>query len=84
MILSSQNPGNFLLANTFVYISLSNIRFQVPDYQNLQKFQNRIVSNLIYYQTNYALSAMAIFGLNTFIESEWVRLRVPSVLRYFW
>ena len=24
------------------------------------------------------------FGLNTFIESEWVRLRVPSVLRYFW
>jgi len=24
------------------------------------------------------------FGLNTFIESEWVRLRVPTVLRYFW
>ena len=68
MILSSQNPGNFLLANTFVYISLSNIRFQVPDYQNLQKFQNRIVSNLIYYQTNYALSAMAIFGLITFMN----------------
>ena len=24
------------------------------------------------------------FGLNTFIENEWVRLRVPSVLRCFW
>jgi hypothetical protein len=24
------------------------------------------------------------FGLNAFVESEWVRLRVPSLLRTFW
>jgi hypothetical protein len=27
---------------------------------------------------------IANFGLNTFIETEWVRLRVPSLLRTFW
>ena len=24
------------------------------------------------------------FGLNTFLEAEWARLRVPAVLRTFW
>ena len=27
---------------------------------------------------------VANFGLNTFLETEWVRLRVPSLLRTFW
>merc|ERR1711934_1312008 len=47
---------------------LAKSRFQVPEYQNMQKFQNRIVSNLIYYQTNYAISALGIFGLITFMN----------------
>ena len=34
----------------------------------MQKFQNRIVSNLIYYQTNYGISALGIFGLITFMN----------------
>jgi E3 ubiquitin-protein ligase RNF139 len=24
------------------------------------------------------------FGLNTFLEAEWVRMRIPSLLRTFW
>ena len=24
------------------------------------------------------------FGINTFVEAEWVRLRIPSLLRTFW
>ena len=47
---------------------IQKIRFQVPEYQNMQKFQNRIVSNLIYYQTNYGISALGIFGLITFMN----------------
>lgn len=48
--------------------NVQHFRFQVPEYQNMQKFQNRIVSNLIYYQTNYAISALVIFGLITFMN----------------
>ena len=43
-------------------------RFQVPEYQNIDKFRNRIVSNLIYYQTNYALSSILLFSLITCIN----------------
>ena len=43
-------------------------RFQVPEYQNMDKFRNRVVSNLIYYQTNYALSAIVIFAFITFMN----------------
>ena len=50
------------------YKFIWNTRFQVPEYQNMQKFQNRIVSNLIYYQTNYGISALGIFGLITFMN----------------
>ena len=27
---------------------------------------------------------IANFGLNTFLEAEWARLRIPSLLRTFW
>ena len=43
-------------------------RFQVPEYQNIDKFRNRVVSNLIYYQTNYALSSVLLFSLITFLN----------------
>ena len=43
-------------------------RFQVPDYNNVEKLINRIVSNLIYYQTNYALSTVVIFSLITMMN----------------
>jgi len=47
---------------------LSQSRFQVPEYQNVDKFRNRIVSNLIYYQTNYALSSIILFSFITFMN----------------
>ena len=40
-------------------------RFQVPEYQNMDKFRNRVVSNLIYYQTNYAVLSLIFFTLVT-------------------
>ena len=68
MILSSQNQGIFQFLDLLYFYFFPNFRFQVPEYQNMQKFQNRIVSNLIYYQTNYAISALGIFGLITFMN----------------
>ncbi|KAJ8358803.1 hypothetical protein SKAU_G00153280 [Synaphobranchus kaupii] len=35
-------------------------RFSVPDVRNLERWNNRIINNLLYYQTNYFASA-AIF-----------------------
>lgn len=41
---------------------LGQARFQVPDINNEDKWFNRIVSNLLYYQTNYFLASFIIFG----------------------
>lgn len=40
---------------------LGSARFQVPDFKNLDKWGNRVVHNLIYYQTNYFLMAIIMF-----------------------
>ncbi|XP_044741016.1 PRA1 family protein 3 [Chrysoperla carnea] len=42
---------------------LGSARFQIPDMKNLDKWGNRVVNNLLYYQTNYILLAVAIFTL---------------------
>lgn len=36
---------------------LDKARFQLPDFGNFEKWGNRIVKNLLYYQTNYFLLA---------------------------
>lgn len=34
--------------------------FQLPNYKDLGKWNNRIVNNLVYYQTNYLYTCIAI------------------------
>lgn len=36
-------------------------RFQIPNFKDLEKWGNRVTSNLLYYQTNYFLLALSIF-----------------------
>lgn len=36
-------------------------RFQIPNVNDLEKWGNRVTSNLLYYQTNYFLMAILIF-----------------------
>lgn len=36
-------------------------RFAKPDTKDVARWNNRIVNNLLYYQTNYLVSAVAIF-----------------------
>lgn len=42
---------------------LSNARFQIPQIDDLEKWGNRVVKNLLYYQTNYFVMAAAVFAI---------------------
>ncbi|XP_074644285.1 PRA1 family protein 2-like [Tubulanus polymorphus] len=40
---------------------LESARFQVPNVRNVERWVNRVLNNLLYYQTNYMLTACIIF-----------------------
>lgn len=42
---------------------LSSARFAVPDVRDLDRWNNRIINNLLYYQSNYILSASVLLLL---------------------
>ena len=42
---------------------LDSARFQIPNYKDLDKWANRVCSNLLYYQTNYFFMAIMVFLL---------------------
>jgi hypothetical protein len=42
---------------------LESARFQIPNFRDFEKWGNRVVSNLLYYQTNYFLLSLVIFVL---------------------
>jgi len=43
-------------------------RFAKPDMKDLMKWNNRVVNNLLYYQTNYLLMAVAVFLIVGFLN----------------
>ncbi|XP_069693017.1 PRA1 family protein 3 isoform X3 [Periplaneta americana] len=42
---------------------LESARFQIPNFKDFEKWGNRVVNNLLYYQTNYFLLSLVIFIL---------------------
>lgn len=42
---------------------LESARFQVPKVQDMEKWGNRVINNLLYYQTNYFLMSFIIFTI---------------------
>ncbi|XP_046406618.1 PRA1 family protein 3 isoform X2 [Ischnura elegans] len=40
---------------------LDSARFQIPNVKDMEKWGNRVVNNLLYYQTNYFLMSVVIF-----------------------
>ncbi|AWP18353.1 putative PRA1 family protein 3-like [Scophthalmus maximus] len=42
---------------------LSSARFALPDVRDLDRWNNRIINNLLYYQSNYLLSALGLLLL---------------------
>ncbi|KAI6214287.1 PRA1 family protein [Aphelenchoides besseyi] len=49
---------------------LDKARFQLPTFNNLKKWNNRVVTNLLYYQTNYFAVALTIVALCGFMHSR--------------
>ena len=43
-------------------------RFEVPDTNDTGRWTNRVVNNLIYYQTNYFVSALIVFSLIRLVQ----------------
>ena len=43
-------------------------RFDVPDTSDTGRWTNRVVNNLIYYQTNYFVSALIVFSLIRLVD----------------
>jgi len=48
----------------------------VPDINQAERCFNRIISNLLYYQTNYFLSSLIIFLLVTFLHPQQMALGI--------
>lgn len=42
---------------------LVSARFQIPNFKDFEKWGNRVISNLLYYQTNYFVLSIVIFIL---------------------
>lgn len=42
---------------------LTNATWSLPDFSNLDRFNNRVISNLIYYQLNYYISGFIMMFL---------------------
>lgn len=40
---------------------LESARFQVPNIKDMDKWGNRVINNLLYYQTNYFLMSVLMF-----------------------
>lgn len=40
---------------------LESARFQIPNFKDLDKWSNRVCSNLLYYQTNYFFMSVLVF-----------------------
>ena len=38
-------------------------KYRLPPFDNLKRFNNRVTSNLLYYQTNYFAISAVIFSL---------------------
>ena len=53
---------------------LSSARFALPDVRDLDRWNNRIINNLLYYQSNYFLSALGLLLLVGWVVLFW---RVP-------
>jgi hypothetical protein len=42
---------------------LESARFQIPNFKDFENWGNRVVNNLLYYQTNYFVLSIVIFVL---------------------
>ncbi|KAK6040226.1 hypothetical protein COOONC_22269, partial [Cooperia oncophora] len=59
---------------------LGKARFDLPPYNDLPRWNNRIISNLLYYQTNYFVVFAVLFVLQSFFNSQDLALGLSAVV----
>jgi len=62
---------------------MSQSKFEVPELTNPEKWSSKLVSNLLYYQTNYFVSALIIFLLVCFFSPGKMFLAVLTLVIVF-
>ncbi|XP_054714203.1 PRA1 family protein 3-like [Uloborus diversus] len=62
---------------------LESARFQIPNFKDLEKWSNRVCQNLLYYQTNYFFSAVAVFTIIGIIHPAKMLSGILAVLIAF-
>lgn len=55
-------------------------RFQLPQFNDLEKWNKRIIANLLYYQTNYFLLSIITFLLIGFINPQKMALGIVAMI----
>ncbi|WKY06090.1 hypothetical protein Q1695_006357 [Nippostrongylus brasiliensis] len=55
-------------------------RFELPPYNDLPRWNNRIISNLLYYQTNYFVIFAVLFILQSFFNSQDLALGLTAIV----
>ncbi|GMR48671.1 hypothetical protein PMAYCL1PPCAC_18866 [Pristionchus mayeri] len=80
--------GTFSIANG---VELPNIRplddflvdkarYEAPPFNDLARWNNRIISNLLYYQTNYIIFFIALFVISSFFNARDLVLGLTAVV----
>ena len=54
----------------FQYVIYFLCLFQIPNFQDEDRWFNRIIYNLMYYQTNYLIASALIFGFVLFARPQ--------------
>jgi PRA1 family protein 3 len=81
---SSINNIQFAPLRSLDDFLLESARFQLPNFSDFEKWGNRVVKNLLYYQTNYfilALIELIIIGL---VQPMKIFLGIASIVAVFY
>jgi hypothetical protein len=61
---------------------LDSSRFAVRDIPHLERWNNRIINNLLYYQSNYFVSFLTFLGIVGYVSEVVVCCMKPQLMRY--
>ncbi|CAD5227545.1 unnamed protein product [Bursaphelenchus xylophilus] len=81
------DESNFVISENLQFAPLRSLdeflldkaRFQLPTFNDLKKWNNRIVTNLLYYQSNYFVFLAITLVLGSFIHAQDVMTGVAAL-----
>lgn len=59
---------------------LESSRFQLPNFKDLEKWSNRVVNNLVYYQTNYLYMGILIILIVASVNPMKMIISLPAMM----